>query len=559
MKPEIFDIFLITGQSNAEGAGDSKKDPETLKENSMATEPGTAYFMAVNGDGSMEEPFDLSNGRRGFSPALAKRWYELTGRGVYVIQTAISGSPIQRWEKVDENTRSYLRNTVNSYNFVKSKTEFKFGDTYYFWCQGETGQAHEWDVDHWIMPGVHLIDTPTYYKKLVSYHEGLMEQIDLKAGVIMLVRTLPRISTKKSLELGLLTDLNPAKCSQYTLHAEYGDSVRILSRICDVARMETTPGPGSGFMHDDNVHYRKKAYNIVGKEMAENLYTWMNPETDNTPTELEWIAPDGRTRMTDGFVLEVDALRGAYTSAMVLPFWASDPTYSFSVDNDETGSVSVDKFGRVTFKEGTPVGTEATLRLTAGYGKSIVIKAVCTEPLPFVEQGKGVVTDFVWNFEKGNLLEYNQYNNLSLDWGDKSNFVPEGLIPHCGLIPEKKLFTSDAYDWSVSWRGIFPGATKLFEGGASRLDTCFRDEKGTYLRYVSSEGCEFRFYYEKPSDFEEFTLKYSASAKTFTLSDDEGVVAESSSEKPFSSCFDLILDGTNSTIAEIKVTMFIEQ
>lgn len=566
--PDIFDIFLITGQSNASGAHDSAKDEDTLRECAVAPNEGNAYCLNVDSRGRHEgEYYDLSVGRDGFSPALAKRWNELTGRGVFVVQTAVAGSPIQRWAVGEcpypETGKNLLDNTIDAANYVLSLGEgenpkFKFGDIYYFWCQGETGQAHEWLGDEWLMPGINLINTDTYYKKFMSYHYGLLSKVKVRAGAIMLVRTLPRISTKKSLELGLLTDNNPAKAAQYMAHAENGGTLRIMSRISEIARLEDTPGLGAAYVWSDNVHYRKKGYNHHGRELAENLYRWMNPQIDKTPTGLEWFEPDCRTRMRNGSVLKVDAVRGAMTSACVLPLWADDTRLSFEITDDPSGSCELDKYGTIKFREGTPVGTKAKVKCSASAGYSIEITAECAEPAPFNESENGVVTDFIWDFTKGNLLEYNQYNNLTPDY-DVPQFVSEGLIPCSPMIPSKPVIISDKIDWSLEWKGTVPGEYRLFGGGASRIDTNLGEGK-KILRYRSAEGNIFEFPYEKQGDSENLKLEYNNSERNFTLYCDGKAAYTVKADKPFSSKFDEILHrNKNAVIEYVKITAFVER
>jgi len=566
MKPEIFDIFLITGQSNSSGAHDNGTDEETQRELSYNPYEGTAYCLNVDELGRYGDYYDLSVGRDGFSPALARRWNELTGRGVFVIQTAVAGSPIERWAYGEcpyaKTGKNLLDNTIDVTKIVLKmgwgeNPQFKFGDVYYFWCQGETSQAHEWMGDGWKMPGIHIMDTDTYYQKFMSYHFGLLSNVDVKAGAVMLVRSLPRICTEKSRDLGLLTDNNASKQAQYTAHAENSSRLRIMSRISEIARMEKTPGPGAGYMLSDNVHYSKKGYNHQGRELAENLYNWVTPGVDKTATGIEWFEPDCRTRMKNGTVLKVDALRGALTSACVLPLWAENPGLSFEITENDSGKCHIDKYGKITFDEGTETGTRAKIKVKADAGFEIEIVAECAEPAPFTDPGNGVVTDFIWDFKQGTLNEYNSYNNLTPD-GTAPRFTEGGVSPNSELVLQKDMYASGTHDWSISWRGNISSEQRLFEGGVSRLDTCLGDDLKA-VRYVSTEGQIFTFEYPKTDAYENLRLAYTCADKTLTLYSEGKPVSSCKAEKPFSSRFHELLRISGNVIEEIRVTLFVKQ
>lgn len=104
-------IFLIIGQSNAYGTYDVPEGRdewdfrrEQMKD-AVLPEPGTAFCLDVDNVGGMGDIYDLSSGRPGFSPALGKRWYELTGERTVMLQTAVGGAPIESWLKPEDGKR----------------------------------------------------------------------------------------------------------------------------------------------------------------------------------------------------------------------------------------------------------------------------------------------------------------------------------------------------------------------------------------------------------------------------------------------------------------------
>ena len=569
MKPEKFDIFFITGQSNASGARDSATDPETERENAVVPPEGTSYCLDVNSRNERGEIYDLNRGRSGIAPALALRWHELTGRGCFIVQTAVSGSPIQRWtfgeSRLASTGKNFLDNTLDAADYVLSlgqagTGEFNFGDIYYIWCQGETGQAHEWNGQHWIMPGVKLIDTDSYYKRFENYHEVFTSRVNIKLGAIMLVRTLPRKSSKKSLELGLLTDMVPSKQAQYTAHACHGKDLRIMSRICDIARMETTPGPGAGYLKGDNVHYKKKGYNAQARELADNIFKFVSADTDRTPRSLEWIGPDGRTPMKNGEILPVDCVKGAMTAAVVLPLWADDPSLKFSTVPGKENGCTIDRYGKITFKPGTPLGTRSELIVTAGCGFQKKIIAECAPEAPADEVDSGIVTDFIWNFSGGNLSEYNGYNDLQAS-ADSYEIHPDGIrIISGSLTPEKTIHTSNNYDWKIHWRASFDSQTRIVSGYQARIDSRVTSATGFCVRFVTSENKVFELPYSPDGDYEDLTIEFFSERDMLRLSSENRIITELTTEKTlFSASFNSFLNPTSGVFSLLEVHAFVEQ
>jgi hypothetical protein len=574
MRPDIFDIFFITGQSNASGARDSATDPETERENAVVPEPGTAYCLDVSSKNQRSEIYDLNRGRSGIAPALALRWNELTGRGCFVVQTAVSGSPIQRWtpgeSRLAATGMNFLDNTLEAAEYVLSlgqdgTGEYRFGDIYYIWCQGETGQAHEWAGDHWIMPGIRLIDTDSYYTRFERFHSAFLEKVPVRLGAIMLVRTIPRKSSRHSLELGLLTDMVPSKQAQYTAHACHGDTLRIMSRICDIARMETTPGPGAGFLKGDNVHYKKKGYNAQARELAENIYRFISPDTDRTPVSLEWLAPDGRTPMKEGQILPVDCARGALTAAVVLPLWADNTAISFTAGPGAEGVCSVDRYGKITFAPGTPVGTRVPVTVKADCGFSLTVVAECAPAAPADEVASGIVTDFVWNFASSGLTEYNSYNNLLPGENAAYELLPEGIrLQTNWLEPERTLHVSDRYDWKLRWKGEMSSQLRIMSGDQSRIDTRVEGNDGTCVRFCTSENRVFELPYKVEADengraAEDLTLAYEAAARRLVLSCGGTEISSVHVDGVFSGSFRRLLAPSSGAFALVETTMLVER
>lgn len=406
-------VFLIVGQSNAYGAYD--QNTATSMEESDRPAPGTSYCLDVTDLTITEAAYDLSRGRRGFSPALGKRWYELTGEKTVMIQTAVCGSPIERWEKNEPQYggQSYYARTVNARQFLADTyggtvSNWDVLRTVAFWCQGETGEAHLWKDGHWNWNSPVIMDADTYYRKFLQLAADMKADLGVELWSIMLVRALAKKSTPESLQSGLLTDLVPVRAAQYAIHNTTDPTISIMSRLCDVARMESSEDKvsvGYAFTGNENLHYTQKGYNAQGKELAENTYAALSPITDRTPRCLEVLDSNGRTRLHDGDVLEIGTGCVKQIAAIILPLYTDRPEIQYCIE-DGSSFCQVDLFGRISFLSNAKEGDAAVVLIRGAHGLHKRLTVVLTKPdaaaIPAAETHQTDLVDYNKLFQAEN-------------------------------------------------------------------------------------------------------------------------------------------------------------
>lgn len=105
-------IFLIIGQSNAYGTYDVPEGrdewdfPPRTDEGRRPPRTGnglSALTLTTSEEWAIYTTSPQAD--RGFSPALGKRWYELTGERTVMLQTAVGGAPIESWLKPEDGKR----------------------------------------------------------------------------------------------------------------------------------------------------------------------------------------------------------------------------------------------------------------------------------------------------------------------------------------------------------------------------------------------------------------------------------------------------------------------
>lgn len=386
-------IFLITGQSNAYGSYDIPDGMDagtfTNQQRALALcpEPGTVLCTDVSNVGEIYGyMYDLSVGRSGFSPALGKTWYDLTGEKTLMLQTAVGGAPIEAWEKPTETERfaygdiraNFYETTKNAFDTCLAEINaensgYELNRVHAYWLQGETGMSSTFDpnldgegVGNWIFGNrQHIVETQEYYDIFMKNMEYFEQDFGVSFMGILLVRAVTEVISDESRDRFLYTDLCPARAAQYALHNRNGMKISIVSRVCDIARPEFWPDQsveGWGYMGSGNLHYNQKGHNANGYSAAAETYNLMYGGDARKAVDIEVIGKNGRDRFEDGGELKLRAGQKYQTAAMVMPEYTDTPLVTYSVKDPSV--CTIDEFGMIT------VATDA-------YGKSTKVTYRC--------------------------------------------------------------------------------------------------------------------------------------------------------------------------------------
>lgn len=403
----VVNLFLITGQSNASGTLDipagMSEAAYTMKEMNdvLCPEPGTAFCIDIDFIGGVQKTmYDLSEGRIGFSPALARTWYELTGEKVVVLQTAAGGSPIESWLKPTDSERNtylfaqanFYETTVKGYQYCKNSigyagSGYRINHTFAYWLQGETGTTSTYNPNK-LAPGVgdwdygshaHIVSAPEYYKLFLKNMEYFRNELNVEFMGILMVRNLEDSSMPESIAEQLLTDLSGPRAAQYALNNTGIADVGLVSLVSEYARKETysdKTAEGWGLMGCNNVHYNQEGHNANGVAAAENtfprIYGWDGREAE----ELRWYRSNGRDLLADGDVLELKPGATYQTSAIALPMYTDTSAVTYA--SSDATVCSIDNLGTI-YAVGAR-GSSAKLTLTCpGTELSITITVTIAE------------------------------------------------------------------------------------------------------------------------------------------------------------------------------------
>ncbi len=543
-KREKYALFIIAGQSNAQGGYDAADvDAGSSAAEATPVDPGVGVYIDARtvAEAKASVAVDLSNGRTGFACALARRWNELTGEKVIIIVGASNGAPMAAWlpggdyagssavGNCYDNTLTAYRNVMSVYGADPGISIVRTG---MFWCHGETEMNNEWRNGTWVSANPDLLTADRYVEMFTEMYRSMERDMKVEFGAINLVRTNPNRISQLSRETGIYTDLVPIRAAQYALHnSSELSNVFIASRISDIAvsvsRTDLSDRPGYGYMGTINVHYRQQGYNAVGADLAENTYARICG-TPAAPTGLEVLAEDGQTRLSDGDTVKVTCGDGCQIAGFVLPIGSRDTGVSYEVT---AGSeyYSVDRNGFISTSADARPGSAGEIVVRAESGHSVTLKLIGQDALGNTEEKTYSQTVWRWDFD-GNIAEMNQYNNLtdtaestlSYSFGEGRVFLADANTDFTLAVP----FTlSSERDWALEWKAEMTQVGTLFGNEISSYDFIYLaytvDLWDKPFRLVPTAGSAMMIpygdYAQKNTEMNSWRVEYESETGTMTL------------------------------------------
>lgn len=398
-------VFLIIGQSNAYGWHDVPSEYSTYyayasTQKALSDRPasGTVWCDDISNsydDYTFSGMYDLSVGRSGFSPALGKRWYELTGEKTLMLQTAIGSTPIEAWTP-DPALKFYGLDcygiTVERFNTYRemlsaADSDYELNRVYGFWLQGESGMEYVYSADTFTWAFKHnvpnysyvgdwrpvtapgqIITSAQYSAYFFEMLNGLQKDVGLEFLGVLPVRAMTSVSTRENRQEQTLVDLVPTRAAQFAVNYMDLDNVCFVTMKTELARTESYPDKtveGWGWMGCNNIHYNQLGYNALGADAAENVFAKFSAAADHTATELVVLSGNGRTRLKDGDTLEISVGQTCQVSGYVLPLYADGTGLRFTID--DTSVCTIDEFGLITVP-GSATAAGKTAHLTVSNG-----------------------------------------------------------------------------------------------------------------------------------------------------------------------------------------------
>ncbi|MBQ6702561.1 MAG: hypothetical protein IJN17_06375 [Clostridia bacterium] len=503
----VIDIFIVAGQGNAAGENGSAFE-------SINPPSGTAYTAELND--RYYEMKDLSEGRTGFTPALAENWYSLTGEKSLFIQTAVSDVSITEWVQSGEafdlamSRFEYYRDKLNDEN-----SPYTVKRTFVIWLHGE------WDIANNMTSGEYI-----YYFN--DFYNGFKEKASPDMFAIIPVRS--SLETDGAIE---------AVCSaQYAL-ANTNPDIRIITRLTETANEE------NGFISNGNLYYTQNGYNEIGKDVAYNLFMCYSPESDRAVQKIEVFGNAHHTLLEDNATVELKNGETVRTVALVLPLYAENKTVNVKYDSTlltyYTGGVI-----EMNYIEGFDGVAEITFECS-NVDFSFNVKRRVEEEF---SDSRNVT--YRWDFD--GLAESLGRNDLILS--EKSNaekyIIENGILitneKQVDFVLQKPLKLTSSSDWSIAWKGMLNDTGMLMGNDSSPYGCIYLApfaKNINSVRLVDDGGKAFYLRYgeagEMNREMGEWSVRYDAESMTFSLYFGEELLYEYAEQSEFTFTFTNLL------------------
>lgn len=480
----VLNVFIVAGQGNASGEGGNAQE-------STKTIPGTAYTVELND--RTNTMVDLTNGRQGFSPAIAQKLYSLTGQKSLFIQTSLSDVSITKWNEEGEAYKTAKARIEGVTEKLKaSDSNYTVRSTVCLWLHGE------WDIANEMSSEEYLKHFSNFYKTLKA---------DFSTEMIGVIPVRSAFNND-----GMI---GPILAAQYQLCNMYND-VRLITRIPENASVE------NGYISEGDLYYTQWGYNELGVDVAKNLYNLSTVDMDNTPRAIEVYGNRHDVLYKYGETVRVRKDSALRTVAVVTPLYANNNAVKVIYDEK---LIKYSDGGLITLAEEN-VGLEAAeicfecgniqFRMNVEFYEEIE-----TEP----------ITQTIYNWEFDGLNTTDNTNALTVS--EKSN--AEGYILQDGKIISKdrlvdfslenRIELTNETDWDIEWKGMINNNGIILGNAFSNRGYIFlapfAENMGYSIRMVDDEGKTTYLHYgqhaQSAKNENVWRISYNEEAKTISL------------------------------------------
>lgn len=246
----LIDVFIIAGQSNAKGNGDSAESPAITA--GIAYQYYNSALTAITGD-------PVGNADTGSAwPAFANNYHNKTGRKICFVPTAVGGSVLAKnneansisWD-VDGDLRGISVAAANAAITALEAADFTIGSVGVLWSQGEKDAANN-------NAGATTVNEyETALTNLINYYKDNFPGIGF-----YIFRT--------GTDTGA-SDVGFSRIRQ--VQEDVADS----NTLASVVYRGAVTFAARSLLHADGVHYLQAGYNEMGSEGADGVIAGDNP------------------------------------------------------------------------------------------------------------------------------------------------------------------------------------------------------------------------------------------------------------------------------------------
>ncbi|MDW3058297.1 sialate O-acetylesterase [Vibrio sp. 1978] len=159
---DAVDLFVVVGQSNAEGRGESYSSPSC---------PTGLYF---NGSDLLRLSDPVGGANSGSMwPSFANEWHSQTGKRAVIIDYAVGGTTLSNdgeWSPSGSLRGNAVNGANNAINAIENSDLYKLENVYFIWLQGES------DADNGVSSAIYqsdLEDLAAYFRSQIIQSQPL--------------------------------------------------------------------------------------------------------------------------------------------------------------------------------------------------------------------------------------------------------------------------------------------------------------------------------------------------------------------------------------------------
>jgi len=343
VSPAKVNVVLIAGQSNAAGIH-GKMDGATV----ICPDKGYGYIWENGGFADLNDHVaklvaDYPERSVGLYPALAKKWYDLTGEKVIIIHTASSGKAITNWASYEGVLTSVTTGIVSKVEScitaVKANSNFELVDVGYYWVQGESDAWYDWNNDN---GNYTYASAKQYEAAFTPVHNAFIAALETSGldayGGNVCLRSIKCLKSN-----GQYNEYSGVRVAQQNMANQLEDFY--------MATVKTEYWLGENYTSGiiENLHYTQYAYNEIGTDAAINM---VEARDQNTVTGIQLIGKDGVTFYSENDVIYVEDNMGfigpynaaeedsAQLAARVLPIHATSNGLTMTLTDLDGNSVT---------------------------------------------------------------------------------------------------------------------------------------------------------------------------------------------------------------------------
>lgn len=243
-------LFLLAGQSNAVGQGDSSMSVQPLTGTAFEFDADAGSFISLRDPAGKPWKLFQRAGTGSVAPAFARRFHELSGKKVYFVTAARGGASctvkaeLSTYGTWDESGQLFPQ-AIEKTRMAEQTSSLKLSGI--IWMQGER------DANAFVSAQIHASDYENAFVRLIQrFRKEFGESLP-----IYIVQT------------GFQQDKSPEGCQMVR---DVQQKVSRKMKHVYLAYTETDAFAQRGWFKD-NVHYNQEALNDIGDHLASFVFS----------------------------------------------------------------------------------------------------------------------------------------------------------------------------------------------------------------------------------------------------------------------------------------------